>query len=174
MTISHLVALDSTIGYSYLHVNSKVRRASLVIYTIPMLKTRREQCNYEKICFCEGAVICIPTWCKLSSLPIPSSANFNIQYLATLMFFLVVSDSLLRSEGCGLVRDKREYSLWVSGLLVNPRRGHLKSTMKYLLVKENVLTRASCWNYISSLLEWKSRITCLLVLYRLWRAASNC
>lgn len=43
MTISHFVALDHTTGYSRLRVSSKVRRASLVIYSIPVLKLGREK-----------------------------------------------------------------------------------------------------------------------------------
>lgn len=136
VTISHLAALDLSTGYSCLHVSSKVRRTSLVIYSIPMLQQGR-----GKNAIIERGVSVkehwFTSWIGVNYPPFqfPSSANvYLIQYLAAVVFFHAASDSLLRSEGCGW--DMTECPLWVSELLGSPIRADFKSTMKYLSVKK--------------------------------------
>ena len=72
------------------------------------------------------------------------------------MFFLAVSDSLLRAEGCG--SDKEIWgsipcegvgSLWAQEAVT------LSEQWSVCQSKERSLTRPSCWTYDSSLLEWR-------------------
>lgn len=77
-------------------------------------------------------------------------------------FFLADFVSLYRSENCGLVRGRREYSLWGSGLLVSPREAILSRQWNICLLKRSSLTSARCWTCNSSLLEWKIIIELLV------------
>lgn len=93
MTISHLVALNHSTGYSPLCVSSKVRRASSVIYSIPVLELGREKnATIER-----GSSVkehWFTSWIGANYPPFPPPSSGNIliiQYLAAVMLFFPCS-----------------------------------------------------------------------------------
>lgn len=115
-TISHLVALNHTTDYSPLCVSSKVRTASWVIYSIPVLELRREKnATIERGSSAKEQWFTSWIGTNYPPFPPPSSANILvIQYPAAVMpFFLAVFDFLLSSEGTGLVRDMRILNIFM-------------------------------------------------------------
>lgn len=158
MSISHLVALDHTPGHSHLRVSSKVRRANLVIYSSPMLELGREKNAVIE----RGASVkeqLFTSWIGVNYSPSSPTRSANvllIQYLAAGMFFscsVWVSVKIRRLwfseryEGAFPVREQA--SCGSQEVVI------LSQQWSICQLKRKSLTRASCWTYNSSLLEWK-------------------
>lgn len=113
----------------------------------------REKCNYWKRCFCEGAVIYILNRCKLSSLPTPKFRKCTPYSISCCWDFF----------SCSLWFSAKIRKLWFSeryegvGYLWAQEVVTLSQQWNICRLKRRSLTRARCWTYNSSLLEWKRK-----------------